>query len=64
MQINLWKDELDELVKAHRSAAIRAAAAGDMDKARHHETRAGVLIETGGYDSDDPDLRPGKPAGK
>ena len=57
MQVDLYKEELDELIKAHRSAAIKAAAAGNMDKANHHEARAKFLIETGGYLSDDPDLQ-------
>jgi hypothetical protein len=58
MQLDVYKEELDELIKAHRSAAIRAAAAGDTDKASHHEARAGVLIEVGGYVADDPNLQP------
>jgi hypothetical protein len=50
MQLEVYKDELDELIKAHRSAAVRAAAAGDTDKASYHEARAKVLMEAGGYD--------------
>lgn len=58
VQLNVYKEEIEELIKAHRSAAIRAAAAGDMDKAHHHEARAKFLIDAGGYVEDDPDLAP------
>jgi hypothetical protein len=58
MQLELYKEEVDELIKAHRSAAIRAAAAGDLGKVDHHEARVKFLIESGGYADDDPRLDP------
>lgn len=64
MLLDLYKEEVDELVKAHRAAAIGAAAAGDTDKAQHHEARARFLIEEGGYSENDPNLQPSEPKGK
>ena len=58
MKLDLYKEEIDELIKAHRSASIRAAAASDTDKANHHEARVKFLIEAGGYVEDDPNLGP------
>lgn len=58
MLVGLYKEELDELIKIHRSAAIRAAAVGDWDKVKHHEDRAKFLVSEGGYAGNDPNLEP------
>lgn len=52
MEIDLYSEEIVELIKIHRSAAVHAAQAGDVDKAEFHEARAKHLSEISGLPLD------------